>query len=345
MKRYDENTFKKLLDIGKESKIITTTQISKFMEDHDLDIDQLNEFYEACESAGIQIVDYETEDVSDTTNYTDSVKTYLNDIGNFPLLSAEEERELARLIKEGTPVEAKLATNKLVESNLKLVVSIAKRYLNSNVQFQDIIQDGNIGLLKAVEKFDYKLGYKFSTYATWWIRQAINRALANDANIIRIPVHMNEQKNKILQAERQLSIELGRKPYEKEIAEYLKIPINVIRNIMKNTDKVISLNTPIGEDEESLLIDFIVDENNKSTDEIIDNIELHQFIEKALETIDNRCAYVLKMRYGFIDGQCYTLEDIGKKLNLTRERVRQLEIKGKMKIKRIIQKSNLDFFN
>lgn len=347
MKRYDEKNFdfEKLLDIGKRTGTLTTTQVSTFMEDYNLDVEQLNSFYEACESEGIKIIDDETVDVSEANNYTDSVKTYLRDIGNFDVLSVKEERELARLIKEGTLLESKFARKRLIESNLKLVVSIAKRYTNSNVQFQDIIQYGNMGLLKAVEKFDYKLGYKFSTYATWWIRQWIGRGLANEADIIRKPVHMIEQRKKVNYAEQLLSTELGRSPSKEEIAEYMKIPITKFRDIIKNTETVLSLDSPIrDDDDDSVLVDFIPDESCQPVNEAVEKLEQYQILKEALERMDERYAYIIKMRYGLIDGRCYTLEELGQKMNLTRERVRILELNGKKRLKKILEKNYKEYF-
>lgn len=361
MKRYDENAFEMLLSLGRETKTLTTTQISAFMEDCNFNFDQL---LNDLESEGIQIVDDEVDNVDDeidnvddvddvdddenvneseikeTTDYKDSFATYLKDIGKLSVLSAEEERELARLTKEGSPLEAKLATNKLVEYNLKLVVSIAKRYARtSSMPIRDIVSDGNLGLFKAVEKYDYKRGFKFSTYATWWIKQAIKRGEADTSRLVRIPVHMHEKNLKVNQAEQHLLMVLEREPSIEEIAEYLEISTDDVKKIKNNTANIVSLQTPIGEDDDTLLIDLIEDKNNDLNDESIINKERRQMLELALKQLDERTAYILKLRFGIIDGRVYTLEEVGKKINLTRERVRQIEVNGIRKLYRWIKRN------
>lgn len=259
----------------------------------------------------------------------DTVKVYLKEIGNVPLLTIEEETELAKRIEDGDE-EAK---RRLAEANLRLVVSMAKRYIGKGMAFLDLIQEGNIGLMKAVEKFDYRKGFKFSTYATWWIRQAITRAIADQGRTIRIPVHMVEVMNKVGKGRKQLTQELGREPSTRELSEYLQMPISKIEEIQKIFQEPISLETPIGEEEDSHLSDFIVDNNMPVPSEQATYVALQEQIKEALSTLTEREAKVLQMRYGLEDGQPKTLEEVGKAFQVTRERIRQIEAKALRKLK------------
>lgn len=272
----------------------------------------------------------------------DPVKLYFKDIGKKPLLSADEEKELAIRIKNGDET----ARNKLCESNLRLVVSIARRYTNRGVSFLDLIQEGNIGLLKAVEKFDHTKGYKFSTYATWWIRQAITRAIADQGRTIRIPVHMVETINKYSRVKSQLFQELGREPRTDEIAKELGVTVEKVEEIIRVNVEPISLETPIGEEEDSHLVDFIPDNIMKSTEALVDDIMLRIEIDKVLNTLTERERKVLILRFGLDDGTPKTLEDVGKLFNVTRERIRQIEAKALRKIRYPIRSGKLiDFKN
>ncbi len=263
------------------------------------------------------------------SNLEDTVKVYLKEIGNVPLLTIEEETELAKRIEDGDE-EAK---RRLAEANLRLVVSMAKRYIGKGMAFLDLIQEGNIGLMKAVEKFDYRKGFKFSTYATWWIRQAITRAIADQGRTIRIPVHMVEVMNKVGKGRKQLTQELGREPSTRELSEYLQMPISKIEEIQKIFQEPISLETPIGEEEDSHLSDFIVDNNMPVPSEQATYVALQEQIKEALSTLTEREAKVLQMRYGLEDGQPKTLEEVGKAFQVTRERIRQIEAKALRKLK------------
>ena len=263
------------------------------------------------------------------SNLEDTVKVYLKEIGNVPLLTIEEETELAKRIEDGDE-EAK---RRLAEANLRLVVSMAKRYIGKGMAFLDLIQEGNIGLMKAVEKFDYRKGFKFSTYATWWIRQAITRAIADQGRTIRIPVHMVEVRNKVGKGRKQLTQELGREPSTRELSEYLQMPISKIEEIQKIFQEPISLETPIGEEEDSHLSDFIVDNNMPVPSEQATYVALQEQIKEALSTLTEREAKVLQMRYGLEDGQPKTLEEVGKAFQVTRERIRQIEAKALRKLK------------
>lgn len=263
------------------------------------------------------------------SNLEDTVKVYLKEIGNVPLLTIEEETKLAKRIEDGDE-EAK---RRLAEANLRLVVSMAKRYIGKGMAFLDLIQEGNIGLMKAVEKFDYRKGFKFSTYATWWIRQAITRAIADQGRTIRIPVHMVEVMNKVGKGRKQLTQELGREPSTRELSEYLQMPISKIEEIQKIFQEPISLETPIGEEEDSHLSDFIVDNNMPVPSEQATYVALQEQIKEALSTLTEREAKVLQMRYGLEDGQPKTLEEVGKAFQVTRERIRQIEAKALRKLK------------
>lgn len=276
-------------------------------------------------------VDVENIDltVPDGVSIEDPVRMYLKEIGKVPLLSAEEEIELAKRMEEGDE-EAK---KKLAEANLRLVVSIAKRYVGRGMLFLDLIQEGNLGLIKAVEKFDYRKGYKFSTYATWWIRQAITRAIADQARTIRIPVHMVETINKLIRVSRQLLQELGREPLPEEIAEEMDIPVERVREILKISQEPVSLETPIGEEEDSHLGDFIQDENVPVPAEAAAFTLLKEQLVEVLGTLTEREQKVLRLRFGLDDGRARTLEEVGKEFNVTRERIRQIEAKALRKLR------------
>lgn len=259
----------------------------------------------------------------------DPVRMYLKEIGKVPLLSAEEEAEYARKMEDGDEV----ARQFLIEANLRLVVSIAKKYVGRGMSFLDLIQEGNLGLIKAVEKFDYTKGFKFSTYATWWIRQAITRAIADHARTIRIPVHMVETINKLIRAKRNLTQLYGREPSSEELADELDMPVSKIREIMKISQEPVSLETPIGEEEDSHLGDFIQDENMPSPEEAASFSMMKEQLEEVLNTLADREKSVLKLRFGLDDGRARTLEEVGKEFNVTRERIRQIEAKAIRKLK------------
>ena len=267
--------------------------------------------------------------VPDSVNIEDPVRMYLKEIGKVPLLTAEEEIELAKCMEQGDE-EAK---KRLAEANLRLVVSIAKRYVGRGMLFLDLIQEGNLGLIKAVEKFDYNKGFKFSTYATWWIRQAITRAIADQARTIRIPVHMVETINKLVRVSRQLLQELGREPTPEEIAARMDIPVERVREILKISQEPVSLETPIGEEEDSHLGDFIQDDNVPVPSEAAAYTLLKEQLEEVLDTLTEREQKVLRLRFGLDDGRARTLEEVGKEFNVTRERIRQIEAKALRKLR------------
>ena len=262
----------------------------------------------------------------------DPVRMYLKEIGKVPLLSAEEEIALAQVMEEGGPA-GENAKKKLAEANLRLVVSIAKRYVGRGMLFLDLIQEGNLGLIKAVEKFDYRKGYKFSTYATWWIRQAITRAIADQARTIRIPVHMVETINKLVRVQRQLLQELGREPSPEEIAKEMNMPVERVREILKISQEPVSLETPIGEEEDSHLGDFIQDENVPVPADAAAFTLLKEQLVEVLDTLTDREQKVLRLRFGLDDGRARTLEEVGKEFNVTRERIRQIEAKALRKLR------------
>ena len=267
--------------------------------------------------------------VPDGVSIEDPVRMYLKEIGKVPLLTADEEKELAMKMEEGD-MEAR---KRLAEANLRLVVSIAKRYVGRGMLFLDLIQEGNLGLIKAVEKFDYKKGYKFSTYATWWIRQAITRAIADQARTIRIPVHMVETINKLIRVQRQLLQELGREPYPEEIAEKMNLPVERVREIQKISQEPVSLETPIGEEEDSHLGDFIQDDNVPVPAEAAAFTLLKEQLVEVLSTLTDREQKVLRLRFGLDDGRARTLEEVGKEFDVTRERIRQIEAKALRKLR------------
>ncbi len=293
--------------------------------------DAPSEELESIQEGGEDAVDTEDIDltVPDSVNIEDPVRMYLKEIGKVPLLTAEEEIELAKRMEEGDE-EAK---KRLAEANLRLVVSIAKRYVGRGMLFLDLIQEGNLGLIKAVEKFDYNKGFKFSTYATWWIRQAITRAIADQARTIRIPVHMVETINKLIRVSRQLLQELGREPTPEEIAERMEIPVERVREIIKISQEPVSLETPIGEEEDSHLGDFIQDDNVPVPADAAAFTLLKEQLTDVLATLTERERKVLRLRFGLDDGRARTLEEVGKEFNVTRERIRQIEAKALRKLR------------
>ena len=284
----------------------------------------------------------ETEAMADTFSTDDPVRMYLKEIGKVPLLTPEEEQDLAKRIAEGDE-EAK---RRMAEANLRLVVSIAKRYVGRGMLFLDLIQEGNLGLIKAVEKFDYTKGYKFSTYATWWIRQAITRAIADQARTIRIPVHMVETINKVIRVSRQLLQELGHDPSAEEIAAEMNMPVDKVRDILKIAQEPVSLETPIGEEEDSHLGDFIPDEDASEPSEAASFSLLKEQLMEVLDTLTPREKKVLELRFGIVDGRTRTLEEVGKEFNVTRERIRQIEAKALRKLRHPSRSKKLrDFLN
>jgi len=333
---------KQLIEKGKKNGVLTYKEIMDALEDIDLSPEQIEKVYEILESMGIEVIDdmddfnpeqLLEEDLDLTLpegiSIDDPVRMYLKEIGKVPLLSAEEEIELAKRIEQGDQ-EAK---KKLAEANLRLVVSIAKRYVGRGMLFLDLIQEGNLGLLKAVEKFDYRKGYKFSTYATWWIRQAITRAIADQARTIRIPVHMVETINKLIRVERQLLQELGRAPSPEEVAKELNMEVDKVREIMKIAQEPVSLETPIGEEEDSHLGDFIPDEDAPAPAEAAAYTMLREQLMDVLDTLTPREEKVLRLRFGLDDGRARTLEEVGKEFKVTRERIRQIEAKALRKLR------------
>ena len=336
--------FENLMEHGKLTGKLTTKEITDALEESDFDSDQMDSFYENCSNLNIEIIDDFTPedmdlklDMSDDLETAlstegiaidDPVKIYLKEIGRVPLLTPEEEHELAERMAKGDPA----AKKRLSEANLRLVVSIAKRYGGRGMQFLDLIQEGNLGLIKAVEKFDHTKGFKFSTYATWWIRQAITRAIADQARTIRIPVHMVETITKVKKTSSQLLHENGHDPTAEEIAERLNIQVDKVREIMRIAQDPVSLETPIGEEEDSHLGDFIPDDDAPAPAEAASLILLKEQLNKILGTLTEREAKVLKLRFGLEDGRSRTLEEVGKEFDVTRERIRQIEAKALRKL-------------
>ncbi|WP_129596805.1 RNA polymerase sigma factor RpoD [Anaerophilus nitritogenes] len=338
---------KTLIEKGKKRGMLTYTEIMDTLEEIDLDKEQVEEVYDHLAAMGIDIVGDKDEDIEDIPeteeeevveldlsipkgiNIDDPVRMYLKEIGKVPLLSAVEEIELAKKMEQGDE-EAK---KRLCEANLRLVVSIAKRYVGRGMLFLDLIQEGNLGLIKAVEKFDWRKGYKFSTYATWWIRQAITRAIADQARTIRIPVHMVETINKLIRVSRQLLQELGREPKPEEIAKEMDLPEDKVRDILKIAQEPVSLETPIGEEEDSHLGDFIPDDDAPAPAEAAAFSMLKEQLVEVLDTLTPREQKVLRLRFGLDDGRARTLEEVGKKFDVTRERIRQIEAKALRKLR------------
>ena len=341
---------KELIDLGKQKGSITNQDILDAIGELDFDPEKLEKLYDAIEAQGIEIVEdmgeikideielsYEeskdenagTQSSEQSVTIDDPVKVYLKEIGRVPLLTSEEEVELAIRISDGD-VQAK---QRLSEANLRLVVSIAKRYLGRGMQFLDLIQEGNLGLIKAVEKFDYTKGFKFSTYATWWIRQAITRAIADQARTIRIPVHMVETINKVKKVQSQLLHQNGHEPSPDEIAEEIDMPVDKVREIMRVAQEPVSLETPIGEEEDSHLGDFIPDNDAPAPADAASHTMLREQLSDVLATLTPREEKVLRLRFGLEDGRSRTLEEVGKEFNVTRERIRQIEAKALRKLR------------
>lgn len=337
---------RELVEKGKSQGSLTYREIMDALEGIELTPEQIDDIYEHLNQMGIEILPVpvelealEKEDetidtdielsVPDNVAIDDPVRMYLKEIGRVPLLTPEEEIELAKRMEQGDE-EAK---RRLTEANLRLVVSIAKRYVGRGMLFLDLIQEGNLGLIKAVEKFDYRKGYKFSTYATWWIRQAITRAIADQARTIRIPVHMVETINKLIRVQRQLLQELGREPTPEEIAKEMDVPVERVREIMKIAQEPVSLETPIGEEEDSHLGDFIEDEDAQAPAEAASFMLLREQLEEVLDSLTPREKRVLRLRFGLDDGRARTLEEVGQEFGVTRERIRQIEAKALRKLR------------
>lgn len=339
----------KLLDKGKKTGVLTYNEIMESLQSVDMSPDEIDELYDTFTKRGIDIIDngndIEPDDdsnlkddeddididlsIPEGINIDDPVRMYLKEIGRVPLLSADEEIKLAKRMEDGD-LEAQ---KRLAEANLRLVVSIAKRYVGRGMLFLDLIQEGNLGLIKAVEKFDYNKGYKFSTYATWWIRQAITRAIADQARTIRIPVHMVETINKLIRVSRQLLQSLGREPSLEEIAKEMDVSVDRVREIMKIAQEPVSLETPIGEEEDSHLGDFIEDHDAPAPAEAASFVLLKEQLEDVLDTLTEREEKVLRLRFGLDDGRARTLEEVGQNFGVTRERIRQIEAKALRKLR------------
>ncbi len=357
IKKFEEK-LKELVALGKKKKsILEIQEINDFFSDMELEPDQMEKVFDYLEASNIDVlrinadtpedlddlddsdivlsdedeVDMEKIDLSvpDGISIEDPVRMYLKEIGKVPLLTADEEVELAKRMADGDED----AKKRLAEANLRLVVSIAKRYVGRGMLFLDLIQEGNLGLIKAVEKFDYHKGFKFSTYATWWIRQAITRAIADQARTIRIPVHMVETINKLIRVSRQLLQELGREPTPEEIAAQLDMPVDRVREILKISQEPVSLETPIGEEEDSHLGDFIQDDNVPVPAEAAAQTLLKEQLDEVLDTLTEREQKVLRLRFGMNDGRARTLEEVGKEFDVTRERIRQIEAKALRKLR------------
>ncbi|KXB70995.1 MULTISPECIES: RNA polymerase sigma factor RpoD [Peptoniphilus] len=332
-----------LLKDGKKDGKLTYEEIGDAFEKYEIDSDDIDELYKVFEKEGINLVDKkDSKDDDDEVDVTkedlsvpkgvtvdDPVRMYLKEIGKISLLTAEEEVEIAKRMEEGD----ELAKKELAEANLRLVVSIAKRYVGRGMSFLDLIQEGNLGLMKAVDKFDYTKGFKFSTYATWWIRQAITRAIADQARTIRIPVHMVETINKLVRVQRQLVQDLGRDPLPEEIAAEMNLDVERVREIQKIAQEPVSLETPIGEEEDSHLGDFIPDDEILSPQDAATFTLLKEQLNTVLETLTDREKKVLTLRFGLDDGRARTLEEVGKEFDVTRERIRQIEAKALRKLR------------
>ena len=367
----NEDCLRELIEKGKKAGKLTSKELMDVLESLNLEAEQIDRFYDTLENLGIETAgeDYlrpideealpeleeleeleevsdeelvNTEAMADSFSTDDPVRMYLKEIGKIPLLTPEEEIDLAIRMSMGDE-EAK---RRMSEANLRLVVSIAKRYVGRGMLFLDLIQEGNLGLIKAVEKFDYTKGYKFSTYATWWIRQAITRAIADQARTIRIPVHMVETINKVIRVSRQLLQELGHDPSPEEIAEEMGMPVDKVRDILKIAQEPVSLETPIGEEEDSHLGDFIPDEDASEPSEAASFTLLKEQLMTVLSTLTPREEKVLRLRFGIEDGRTRTLEEVGKEFNVTRERIRQIEAKALRKLRHPSRSKKLrDFLN
>ena len=370
--KYKEEKLNALIEKGKKAGKLTSKELMDTLDDLKLDPDELDKFYDKLEDLGIDTagedilppldddelpaleelqeieevteeeIAADTDALADTFSTDDPVRMYLKEIGKVPLLTPEEEQDLARRMADGDE-EAK---RRMAEANLRLVVSIAKRYVGRGMLFLDLIQEGNLGLIKAVDKFDYTKGYKFSTYATWWIRQAITRAIADQARTIRIPVHMVETINKVIRVSRQLLQELGHDPSAEEIASEMGMPVDKVRDILKIAQEPVSLETPIGEEEDSHLGDFIPDEDASEPSEAASFSLLKEQLMTVLDTLTPREKKVLELRFGILDGRTRTLEEVGKEFNVTRERIRQIEAKALRKLRHPSRSKKLrDFLN
>ena len=347
-------------DAKKKNNVLSNEELMDYFKDEPLTPEQMDSLYDYLENKKIDVlnigendeeeldpvlfenddeeeeeVEAEKEDLSvpEGISTDDPVRMYLKEIGKIPLLSSDDEQKLAKSILEGTEEEKTEAKKKLAEANLRLVVSIAKRYVGRGMQFLDLIQEGNLGLLKAVDKFDYTKGFKFSTYATWWIRQAITRSIADQARTIRIPVHMVETINRLVRTQRQLLQELGREPTPEEIAERMETPVSRVRDIMKISQEPVSFETPIGEEEDSHLGDFIQDDNSQIPIDAAAEVLLHEQLMNVINQLTEREQKVLKLRFGLEDGKPRTLEEVGQEFNVTRERIRQIEAKALRKLR------------
>ena len=370
--KYKAEKLNALIEKGKKAGKLTSKELMDTLDDLKLEPDELDRFYDKLEDLGIDTagedilppldddalpaleelqeieevteeeIAADTDALADTFSTDDPVRMYLKEIGKVPLLTPEEEQDLARRMADGDE-EAK---RRMAEANLRLVVSIAKRYVGRGMLFLDLIQEGNLGLIKAVDKFDYTKGYKFSTYATWWIRQAITRAIADQARTIRIPVHMVETINKVIRVSRQLLQELGHDPSAEEIAAEMNMPVDKVRDILKIAQEPVSLETPIGEEEDSHLGDFIPDEDASEPSEAASFSLLKEQLMSVLDTLTPREKKVLELRFGIIDGRTRTLEEVGKEFNVTRERIRQIEAKALRKLRHPSRSKKLrDFLN
>ena len=358
MAKFSEKLVELLELAKKKMNVLEYQEISDFFKDSPLEVDQMEKVFDFLEASGVDVLritdnsgdellldnDMDMESLDDEeeveldkidlsvpegVSIEDPVRMYLKEIGKVSLLSADEEIELAKRMEKGDEA----AKKRLAEANLRLVVSIAKRYVGRGMLFLDLIQEGNLGLIKAVEKFDYRKGYKFSTYATWWIRQAITRAIADQARTIRIPVHMVETINKLIRVSRQLLQELGREPTPEEIAEEMDMPVDRVREILKISQEPVSLETPIGEEEDSHLGDFIQDDNVPVPADAAAFTLLKEQLVEVLSTLTDREQKVLRLRFGLDDGRARTLEEVGKEFNVTRERIRQIEAKALRKLR------------
>ena len=347
-----KDSIRTLIDTGRRIGKLTSSEISDAMEENGnvLDVEAMEKLYEELESNGIEIVDDTPVEVDDTVSGADDgaddyedgltadgitiddpVKVYLKEIGRVPLLTPDEETELALKIQAGGP-DGEKAKQRLSEANLRLVVSIAKRYVGRGMQFLDLIQEGNLGLIKAVEKFDHTKGFKFSTYATWWIRQAITRAIADQARTIRIPVHMVETINRMRQATNQLVYQNGHEPTPEELAKAMDMSVERVREIQRMAQEPASLESPVGEEEDSSLGDFVADENAEAPGKAADRAMVAQQINQALKSLTPREEKVIRLRFGLDDGRPRTLEEVGRDFGVTRERVRQIEAKAIRKL-------------
>ena len=351
MLKFDEKLKELLASAKKKKNTLDYQEIMDAFADIDLDPDKMDKIFDFLEASNIDIIRTTDDDMDDEpilldgdddidiekidlsipegVSIEDPVRMYLKEIGKVPLLSAEEEIELAKRMENGD----QNAKKRLAEANLRLVVSIAKRYVGRGMLFLDLIHEGNLGLIKAVEKFDYRKGYKFSTYATWWIRQAITRAIADQARTIRIPVHMVETINKLIRVSRQLLQELGREPSPEEIAAEMDMPVERVREILKISQEPVSMETPIGEEEDSHLGDFIEDDNVPAPAEAAAFTLLKEQLDEVLSTLTDREQKVLRLRFGLEDGRARTLEEVGKEFKVTRERIRQIEAKALRKLR------------